>query len=173
MPDLGFDSEMSRRNRRRTREANLAAPESAAAVAGHARSASPQSSLPQSLVPHSLRRWLLAGAAGLLIARPLVLSDGGPWLGEGQPFAMLWIVLAVLGRSVPSDKFGSRLVGPGSTARHCCFSAGGFAVRSADFKPAPRPTLNMLSDGGRMAIAFFLIRQLAPSRAESRESWPR
>jgi hypothetical protein len=43
-----------------------------------------------------LRPWLLAGATALFVARPLVLSDGGPWLGDGEPFAALWLVLVLL-----------------------------------------------------------------------------
>src|SRR5438105_4884713 len=45
---------------------------------------------------NALRRWVLAGIAMLFVARPLVDSDGGPWMGEGQPFTMLWIILAAL-----------------------------------------------------------------------------
>ena len=46
--------------------------------------------------PDALRPWLLFGATTLIVARPFVTSDGGPWMGDGEPFAALWIILVIL-----------------------------------------------------------------------------
>src|SRR4051812_49113490 len=42
------------------------------------------------------RTWLLVGAVVLLVARPLLPSEGVAWLGDGLPFDMLWLLLAAL-----------------------------------------------------------------------------
>src|SRR5262245_10360837 len=44
--------------------------------------------------PERFRPWLLAALAMLLVARPMVPSEGVAWLGDGQPLVVGWIVLA-------------------------------------------------------------------------------
>src|SRR3954462_827190 len=41
----------------------------------------------------AMRSWLLAGLTALCVARPLLPSEGVSWLGDGQPFALLWLIL--------------------------------------------------------------------------------
>src|SRR6201995_1465684 len=43
-----------------------------------------------------IHAFLLAALAALLIARPLLPSEAVSYLGDGQPFNMLWLCLAIL-----------------------------------------------------------------------------
>ena len=119
--------------------------------------------------PDRLRPWLLAVATALFVARPLVISDGGPWLGDGEPFAALWLVLILLwtlgalGRSRFALRFG--WIDAVVLAFFVWWAVG--AWRGADVA-APRPSFNMLWDGVAMLAAFFLLRQLAPVGREAR-----
>jgi tetratricopeptide (TPR) repeat protein len=119
--------------------------------------------------PDRLRPWLLAGAAALFVARPLVPSDGGPWLGDGEPFAALWLVLVLLwtlgalGRPRLALRFG--WIDAVVVAFFAWWALG--AWRGTDIG-APRPSFNMLWDGVAALAAFFLLRQLAPVGREAR-----
>ncbi len=105
----------------------------------------------------------------MLVARPLVPSDGGPWLGEGQGFVMLWIVLAAtwivvaLSRERFEFRFGwidaamVGLVGWWSASALLGVEHG-----------APRPSINMLWEGVAALAAFFTLRQLVEHPRESR-----
>ena len=56
-------------------------------------------------IPTSMRPWLLAALAALFVARPLVPSEAVAWLGDGQPFCMLWLLLG-LATSLAAIKSG-------------------------------------------------------------------
>ncbi|HEV3416064.1 MAG TPA: hypothetical protein VG056_04605, partial [Pirellulales bacterium] len=119
--------------------------------------------------PDALRPWLLAGAAALFVARPLVVSDGGPWQGDGQPFAALWIVLAVLwalgalGRPRLALRFTSI-----DAVVVAFFAWWAWCAWLGAASGAPRPSFNRLWEGASTLVAFFLLRQLAPLGREAR-----
>jgi hypothetical protein len=119
--------------------------------------------------PDALRPWLLAGATALIVARPLVVSDGGPWIGDGEPFAALWIILAILwtlgalGRPRLTLRFSWI-----DAAVASFFAWWVLAALHGVESGAPRPSVNMLWDGVAALIAFFLLRQLAPVGREAR-----
>src|SRR5437879_3098546 len=119
--------------------------------------------------PDALRPWLLAGATALIVARPLVLSDGGPWIGDGEPFAALWIILAIMWALAALGRPRLRLRFTWSDAAVTAFFAWWIlaAFHGAE-SGAPRPSFNMLWDGMAAWIAFFLLRQLAPRGREAR-----
>ncbi len=119
--------------------------------------------------PSAARRWILAGVTALLVARPLVTSDGGPWIGDGQPFAILWIVLALLWVL-------SQLGRPSFSARLACidipvvvfFAWWTWAALRGAVNGAPRPAFNELWEGVATLASYLLVRQLAPSGRETR-----
>ena len=119
--------------------------------------------------PDSLRRGLLGAATALLVARPFVSSDGGPWVGDGQGFAALWIILAgvwtisVLGRARFAIRFG--WIDAAMLAFVGWWSA---STWQAFHHAAPRPSINMLWEGVAMLAAFFLLRQLVEHPGEGR-----
>jgi hypothetical protein len=116
-----------------------------------------------------LRRWSLAVAAALCVARPLLPSEAVAWLGDGQPFNMLWLSLAVVTllaavgggglrtRWTPTDVAVALLVG--------CYTTS--AVWAA-FHASPRPAVNMLWEWTALGLVYFLLRELAPAAAEQR-----
>ena len=88
---------MSRRNRhRRAEQHGSRAASGAAAVDEGLGSASAVDDGAAGTGSEFVRRGLLGAATALLVARPLVPSDGGPWVGDGQGFVALWIVLGIL-----------------------------------------------------------------------------
>ncbi len=116
-----------------------------------------------------LRRGLLAAAAALLVARPLVPSDGGPWVGDGQPFALLWILVALLwtlgalGRPRFQVRFG--WIDALLVAWVAWWSV---AALLGARHGAPRPSLNMLWEAVGVGAAFFALRQLVQRAREWR-----
>jgi O-antigen ligase len=119
--------------------------------------------------PDRLRPWLLAGAAALFVARPLVPSDGGPWLGEGEFFAALWLVLVLLWAlgAVGRVRFVLRFswIDAIVLAYFAWWSLS--AWRGTEIA-APRPSYNALWDGVGMLAAFFTLRQASPIGREAR-----
>ncbi len=148
---------MRRRNRRKSREAD-AAPDSILAMED-ARAG----------VAHAVRRWLLAGVATLFVALPLVVIDGNPWIGSGQPFTMFWIILTALWLlgAVGQRRFTVRWTWLDTIAA-AFFGWWMLSAAIAMKTGAPRPTVNMMCDGGGMLLAVLLVRQLAPTPTESR-----
>ena len=119
--------------------------------------------------PDALRPWLLAGATALIVARPLVLSDGGPWIGDGEPFAALWIILAIMWTLGALGRRRLRLRFTWTDAAVAAFFAWWVLAASHGAESgAPRPSFNMLWDGMAALIAFLLLRQLAPVGREAR-----
>jgi O-Antigen ligase len=119
--------------------------------------------------PDALRPWLLAGATALIVARPLVLSDGGPWIGDGEPFAALWIILAIMWTLGALGRPRLRLRFTWTDAAVAAFFAWWVLAASHGAESgAPRPSFNVLWDGMAALIAFLLLRQLAPVGREAR-----
>ncbi|HEV2969972.1 MAG TPA: O-antigen ligase family protein [Pirellulales bacterium] len=119
--------------------------------------------------PDQLRPWLLTGATALLVARPLVVSDGGPWPGDGQPFAALWIVLAVLWAlgALGRPRLAVRFTWIDAVVV-AFFAWWAWCAWLGSQNGAPRPSFNRLWEGVSTLMAFFLLRQLAPIGREAR-----
>ncbi len=160
---------MSRREKREERRERRRVEESGTAPRASAATESVETGPSGEEPPDRLRPWLLAGAAALFVARPLVPSDGGPWRGDGEPFAALWLVLALvwalgaLGRPRLTLRFG--WIDAIVLAFFAWWSLS--AWRGTEIA-APRPSFNMLWDGVGMFAGFFLVRQLAPVGREAR-----
>jgi hypothetical protein len=112
------------------------------------------------------RHLLLALAAAILVARPLVPSDGGPWIGDGQVAAALWIALAALWvvQSLSRPRLQVRFgwIDAAAVAFSGWWSVA--ALRGA-VHSAPRPSINMLWEGVATLLAFLLLRQLVEPAA--------
>lgn len=115
------------------------------------------------------RPWLLAVVAALFVARPLVPSEGVAWLGDGQPFCMLWL-LAALGTALAAVKGGClpRRFGWGDLAVGIFVVLHTLAAWRGTSLGSPRPAFNMLWEGVAMAVSFLLVRQLVCSAREAR-----
>jgi len=120
-------------------------------------------------VSDSLRRGLLGAATALLVARPLVPSDGGPWVGDGQGFAALWIIVAALWTvgALGQRRFAVRF-GWLDAAMLAFVGWWSASALLAFHHAAPRPSINMLWEGVAAFAAFFLLRQLVAHAAEAR-----
>ncbi len=102
-----------------------------------------------------------------MVARPLVPSDGGAAVGNGQVAVALWIALAALwivhslGRPRLRIRFGwvdAAMVG----------FIGWWTVAAlfGSIHASPRPSINSLWEGIAILLAFMLLRQLiVPGRA--------
>lgn len=139
---------MARRHRTKQREIAADVPTPAAA--------------PKSLpVGDLFRRILLAMAAAILVARPLVPSDNGPWIGDGQMAAALWISLAGLWvvNSLAQPRLRIRFSWIDAALVALCGWWTIAAIRGAQVA-APRPSINMLWEGVATLVMFLLLRQL-------------
>jgi O-antigen ligase/polysaccharide polymerase Wzy-like membrane protein len=160
---------MSRRQKRENRRERRLAEESAPSTIASSASQAADIGATAFEQPDRLRPWLLAGAAALFVARPLVPSDGGPWRGDGEPFAALWLVLVLiwalgaLGRPRFTLRFGWI-----DTIALGYFAWWSLSAWRGTEIAAPRPSFNMLWDGVGTFSAFFLLRQLAPVGREAR-----
>jgi hypothetical protein len=141
---------MARRHRTKEREIPTAA--RGAAVAPVDESTQPTG---------HFRHALLGAAAALLVARPLVPSDGGAWVGDGQIAAALWIALAVLwvvqslGQPLMRVRFGWI-----DAAMVAFIGWWSVAALMGSAHAAPRPSINMLWEGVAILLTFLLLRQL-------------
>ena len=104
---------------------------------------------------------MLGAAAAILVARPLVPSDGGAWIGDAQIAAALWIALAALwavqslGRPRLRVRFG--WIDATMVAFIGWWSAAAWMGAA---RAAPRPSINMLWEGVAILLTFLLLRQL-------------
>ena len=141
---------MARRHRTKERKTSTA-PHGAAATPVHK---------PAAHADH-FRHALLGAAAALLVARPLVPSDGGAWMSDGQVAAALWIALAVLWvvQSLGQPRLRVRF---GWIDAAMVAFIGWWSVASlmGAAHAAPRPSINMLWQGVAILLAFLLFRQL-------------
>jgi hypothetical protein len=128
-----------------------------------------------------LRSWLLAAVMALCVARPLLPSEGVSWLGDGQPFDMLWLVIAggylllaiVRGRLArPTDLVDAAVA---ALVLISVTSALVGATNLADARElsligtgSPRLTINMLFEWVALGLTFFLTRQLVRTPREAR-----
>ncbi|HEV3137482.1 MAG TPA: hypothetical protein VGZ26_06250, partial [Pirellulales bacterium] len=106
-----------------------------------------------------LRKLLLAVAAMLLIARPLLPSEAVSWLGDGQPFDMLWI-LAATAYLVSAVRGGGLARRPvlvdGSVLLLIALCAASAIVGTRH--GSPRLGINMLWDWVAFGLVFLLMR---------------
>ncbi len=105
----------------------------------------------------------------ICVGRVLLPGEGVSWLGDGQPFNMLLMALAVLvslsavntgglsARWTPTDV--------AVLAVWLCYAAS--ALRAAVYA-SPRPALNMLWEWTALATVYFLVRQLARTATQQR-----
>jgi hypothetical protein len=115
------------------------------------------------------RKWLLSGMAALFVARPLVPSAGVAWIGDGQPFCMLWLLLAVLTcfAAMKAGNFPRRFDWLDATLAAFVVLYAAAALRGTSIG-SPRPAINMLWEVVAMAVGFQLVRQLVRTSLESR-----
>ena len=102
------------------------------------------------------RSWLMGATAALFVGRPLLPSEAGAWLGDGQPWAMLWIVLAalVLMESISRGRLAAR---PGLVDLAVLALVAWQAVSAGMTLStgSPRPTVNMLWEWVGMGASYF------------------
>ncbi len=131
--------------------------------------------------PEVLRAWLLAVLVTLCVARPLLPSEGVSWYGDGQPFNMLWIVLAAayLLLSLARGRLERPLdvvdVAVAALVVICAASAlvGAWSARDElelglVGTGSPRLTINMLWEWVALGLMFFLTRQMIRTACEAR-----
>jgi len=116
-----------------------------------------------------LRPWLLAAMTALFVSRPLLPSEGVAWVGDGQPYCLLWLLLALVtslmalkGGSLPRRFGWIEVFACGFTLLHAIAAWRGAALGN------PRPTLNMLWEGVAMVVSFLIARQLIQTAREAR-----
>src|SRR5262249_35465305 len=116
-----------------------------------------------------LRPMLLGGLATLLVARPLLPSEGVSWIGDDATFDMLWILIA--------GAYLLSAIKQGGLARRptlvdwavlalvvtCAASALAGALHAS-----PRPAINMLWVWVGFGLVYFLTRELVRGGREAR-----
>lgn len=114
------------------------------------------------------RPWLLACAVALLVARVLVPSEGVAWLGDGQAFGMLWLVVATLWSlvAVEGERLAFRLSWVDLTVLLLVICSAASAL--LNFESNPRPSINMLWEWIGLGISYFLARALISTPREMR-----
>ncbi len=128
-----------------------------------------------------LRSWLLAALVALVVARPLLPSEGVSWLGDGQPFVMLWLVVAAgyfvlaLSEGGLARPLGAVDVGVIGLVLIAAASAWVGSRNRADeielhlvSTGSPRLAINMLFEWLALGLVFLLTRQLVRTRREAR-----
>jgi len=145
---------MARRHRTKKHEV-------ATASHGAARSAVPTAIRKPAQPTDHFRHALLGGVAAMLVARPLVTSDGGAAVGNGQVAVALWIALAVLWivQSLGQPKLRVRF-GWIDAAMVAFIGWWSVAALLGSVHASPRPSINALWEGIAILLAFFLLRQL-------------
>ncbi len=88
-------------------------------------------------------------------------SDNGPWIGDGQMTAALWISLAGLWlmNSLAQPRLRIRFSSIDAALMALCGWSAIAAIRGAQIA-APRPSINMLWEAVSSLVAFLLLRQL-------------
>lgn len=119
--------------------------------------------------PDRLRPWLLAGAAALYVARPLLPSESAAASGDGLPLVMLWFWLALVWLlwSAARGKLAIRLHW---TDGALLVLAGWYAVACivGAQNNAARPCINMLWEWLALLLGYFLVRQWIATAHECR-----
>jgi hypothetical protein len=115
------------------------------------------------------RQWLLAALVALVVARPLLASEGVSWIGDGQPFNMLVMVITAgcFVLAIAEGGLARRMnladVSVGALVALCAIAALVGAQSGS-----PRPAINMLFEWIAAAMIFFLARQLVRTPGETR-----
>ena len=128
-----------------------------------------------------LRSWLLAALTALVVARPLLPSEGVSWLGDGQPFVLLWFVVAAgyFVFALSDGGFARPLDGIDAGVAGLVFVCATAAWFGADNRTdeielqlvstgSPRPAINMLYEWLALGVTFYLTRQLLRTRQDAR-----
>jgi hypothetical protein len=115
------------------------------------------------------RGWLLGVMTALFVARPLVPSEGVAWLGDGQPFCMLWLLLGLATAlvAIKAGRFPRRFAWPELLIVLFVLIHSLAALRGTTIG-SPRPAFNMLWEGVAMGVSFLLARQLITTPREAR-----
>jgi hypothetical protein len=115
-----------------------------------------------------LRPWLLLALVALVVARPLVPSEGVSWLGDGQPFNLLTILLAaaycLLGVLEGGFARLNLLDAVVAVLIALCATSAFVGAQAGD----PRLSLNMLWEWVALGLVYFLARQLVRGGSETR-----
>lgn len=119
--------------------------------------------------PDQLRPWLLAGAAALYVARPLLPNESAATSGDGLPLVMLWfwLALAWLLWSAARGQLSLRLHW---TDGALLLLAGWYAaacIVGAQNNVA-RPCINSLWEWLALLLGYFLVRQWIATAHEAR-----
>jgi hypothetical protein len=128
-----------------------------------------------------LRSWLLAALMALCVARPLLPSEGASWLGDGQPFNMLWLIIAAgclllaIARGSLARQLNLIDAAVAALTVICVASALVGSENRADERElrligtgSPRMAINMLWEWVAAGASYFLIRQLVRTPRETR-----
>jgi O-antigen ligase len=117
------------------------------------------------------RPWLLAGATMLIVARPLLPSDGpnAGATGEGPLFVLLWLALAgIWALRAVMKRGGMTRWGAAEVAVIALVGWHALAAFVALRDGAPRPAIGSLWQWVGFAASFFLLRQLLRGERERR-----
>jgi tetratricopeptide (TPR) repeat protein len=105
----------------------------------------------------------------LLVARPLIPSEGVSWLGDGQPFNLLWLILvAVFLLWVAVVGVALRPLTVVDVAVAVLVALCVISGLAGSAEGSPRFVMNMIWEWVALGLVFVLTRQLVRSRAEAR-----
>ncbi len=112
---------------------------------------------------------LFGALAALCVGRTLLPSEAVAWLGDGQPFNMLVLCLAVVTCLAAVGKGGlnARWTPTDAAVLLLCGCYAASALRTAMYA-SPRPAVNMLWEWTSLGFVYFLVRQLARTASERR-----
>jgi O-antigen ligase len=123
----------------------------------------------ETLGPDFFRPWLLAGAVALLVARPLLPSEGAIVSGDALLFVLLPLVLAAVW-TLRAVMRGGTFVRCGAVDLAVLFLVVWHAASAiaALRTGAPRPAINSAWNWVALATMFLLVRQLVAGQRETR-----
>jgi hypothetical protein len=116
-----------------------------------------------------VRQWLLAMLAAVVVARPLLPSEGVSWMGDDLPFAMLLFVVALCACLWATARGGflrsfNAIDGCVMALVVACVTSALVAASDAN----PRLVINMLWFWAGMGLVYLLARQLVRTEQETR-----
>jgi hypothetical protein len=122
-----------------------------------------------------VRPWLVGALAALVVARPLLPSEGVSWIGDGQPFNLAWFILATLVclwmaiRSPDTLAIAARRVNLVDIAVAALVMLVWIsAIRSGANEGSPRFLVNMVFEWSSLGLLYFLTRLMVRQRPEAR-----
>ncbi len=133
------------------------------------RSSRAAANAPATSLAEQLRTWLLFALVALLVARPLLPSEGVSWIGDGQPFNLLTIFLAAayFALALAEGGFYRRWGLADAAVAVLVVLCIGAALNGAQYG-SPRPAVNMLFEWLSFGLIYFLARQLVRTPSETR-----